>query len=73
MASFEDRLEIACKKLGLTYTLKEKQLETLEQLYVGKDCISVLPTGYGKSTVYQQLPWLMQKDKKQALPLWFVP
>lgn len=73
MASFHEKLEFACKKLHLSYKLKEKQTETLEQLYIGNDCISVLPTGYGKSVIYQLLPWLMQKNGKPGIVIVVCP
>ena len=58
----EDKISIAREKLEITFPLKEQQLETLQQVYEGKDCISVLPTGYGKSIIYQMIPWFLQKD-----------
>lgn len=42
----EARLEFARAKLGLQFSLKDKQLETLNYLWRKHDCISVLPTGY---------------------------
>jgi superfamily II DNA helicase RecQ len=53
----EDKISIAREKLEITFPLKEQQLGTLQQVYEGKDCISVLPTGYGKSIIYQMIPW----------------
>ena len=58
----EDKINIAREKLKITFPLKEKQMETLQHVYEGKDCISVLPTGYGKSIIYQMMPWFLQKD-----------
>ena len=40
----EDKINIAREKLEITFPLKEKQMETLQHVYEGKDCISVLPT-----------------------------
>ena len=38
-------------------TLKEKQYEVLKLLVVEeKDVLAVLPTGYGKSSIYYLLP-----------------
>ena len=44
--------------LGLgDISLKEKQYEVLKLLVVEKkDVLAVLPTGYGKSLIYQLLP-----------------
>ena len=39
--------------------LKTKQVISLEHLYLNKDVICVLPTGYGKSLVCHLLPWLL--------------
>jgi len=47
--------------MGFVHKLKEKQLETLHSLYEGKDTIAVLPTGYGKSVIFQLLPHFLQK------------
>ena len=40
-------------------TLKPKQVLCLERMYLEKDTICVLPTGYGKSLVFHLLPWLL--------------
>jgi hypothetical protein len=40
----EDKINIDREKLEITFPLKEKQMETLQYVYEGKDCISVLPT-----------------------------
>lgn len=62
----EARLEFARAKLGLQFSLKDKQLETLNYLWRKQDCISVLPTGYGKSIIYQLLPWFLQGGREKA-------
>ena len=49
-------LKKSLDKLNFAHKLKEKQIETFESLYKGEDCISVLPTGYGKSILFQALP-----------------
>ena len=42
--------------------LKQKQKEALQAIVVnGQDCLIVLPTGYGKSLIYQMLPLLFDK------------
>jgi hypothetical protein len=61
-SNMEDKIIIAREKLEITFPLKEKQMETLQHVYEGKDCISVLPTGYEKSIIYQMMPWFLQKD-----------
>ena len=39
--------------------LKPKQAICLEKLFFGSDVLAVLPTGYGKSLIYQILPLLL--------------
>jgi superfamily II DNA helicase RecQ len=46
---FTDALNYAMREVGIEFELKAKQLETLEALYEGRDCVTVVPTGYGKS------------------------
>jgi len=41
--------------------LKVKQVICLESLYLKKDLVAVLPTGYGKSLVFQVLPYLLKE------------
>ncbi len=49
------------RDLGLEYQLRGAQMEVLDAVCNGQHCISVLPTGYGKSDTFV-LPPLM-KDK----------
>ena len=56
-----ERLREAVKsvliKRGFEFTLKEKQLECISSIVCdGRDVLAVLPTGYGKSIIYQILP-----------------
>ena len=39
--------------------LKPKQVICLESIYLGKDVICILPTGYGKSLIFHLTPMLM--------------
>jgi superfamily II DNA helicase RecQ len=39
--------------------LKPKQVHCLESVYLEKDVLCVLPTGYGKSLIFQLLPMLL--------------
>ena len=39
--------------------LKPKQVICLESIYLGKDVIFILPTGYGKSLIFHLTPMLM--------------
>jgi hypothetical protein len=40
----EDKINIAREKLEITFPLKEKQMETLQHVYEGKDCITIVTT-----------------------------
>ncbi|XP_071151009.1 ATP-dependent DNA helicase RecQ-like [Mytilus edulis] len=54
----EQKLEQAIGKVLLNFnidTLKLEQRKMLDALLSSKDCIGVLPTGYGKSLPYQML------------------
>ena len=55
---FHRALNYGLQSLGFANTsLKEKQYEVLRELVVKKsDVLAVLPTGYGKSLIYQLLP-----------------
>ena len=46
-----DRLDLLGQELG--FVLKWEQREALELLLRGKDVFCVLPTGFGKSLIYQ--------------------
>ncbi|XP_033761766.1 ATP-dependent DNA helicase Q-like 3 [Pecten maximus] len=69
MADFSQAVEAAKRALGIDVILKEKQTESLRHLYIGKDVITVLPTGYGKSLIYQLLPWMFQLKHDQETPM----
>lgn len=61
MEKFNEHLDYATDKLKIQYDLNSKQLEALRSLYSGRDVMVVIATGGGKSTVFQLLPWLIQK------------
>ncbi|XP_066931720.1 bifunctional 3'-5' exonuclease/ATP-dependent helicase WRN-like [Clytia hemisphaerica] len=44
------------KKLGDHYSFKPKQFEAIDHILRGRDTLAILPTGYGKSLIYQLLP-----------------
>ncbi|XP_060084050.1 bifunctional 3'-5' exonuclease/ATP-dependent helicase WRN-like [Ylistrum balloti] len=68
MADFFTCIEFAKTHLNFKHELKEKQVQTLQNLYEGRDVISVLPTGYGKSIIFQLLPWLFQRKYDSSTP-----
>ena len=48
--------------------LKVKQVTCLENIYLKRDLVAVLPTGYGKSLVFQVLPRLLkERDAKSTV------
>ena len=48
--------------------LKPRQNEALQSIaFKGQDCLIVLPTGYGKSLIYQMLPSLFDKISTRNL------
>ena len=44
--------------------LKVKEVICLESLYLKNDLVAVLPTGYGKSLVFQVLPRLLREREE---------
>ena len=59
--TFLSRLQVALLSVGYTdIILRVKQVICLEALYLRKDLLAVLPTGYGKSLVFHVLPRLLK-------------
>ena len=53
-------LQFAICKSSYSYVnLKVKQVKCLEEIYFERDVVAVLPTGYGKSLIFQLLPSLL--------------
>ncbi|XP_066928105.1 uncharacterized protein [Clytia hemisphaerica] len=46
---------------GTDFNVKQKQIEAVDSILRGKDTLCVLPTGYGKSLIYQMLPVCFEK------------
>ena len=67
-----EKTEKCCAKKALLLAgyddivLKVKQVICLESLYLKKDLVAVLPTGYGKSLVFQVLPQLLRERDTRA-------
>ena len=57
---FQDSVQEAEYKLQVKadFRWKDKQLECLQAVFNGKDILAVLPTGYGKSMVFQAAPFM---------------
>ena len=49
---------------GRKITLKDDQGKAVKQLYGKKDLIAVLPTGFGKSLIFQLLMLLENRNRK---------
>ena len=63
-APFEEALQQVCAKFGEGFTLKSMQKEALEHVWGWntqdkRDLIVNLPTGYGKSVIFQMIPDLL--------------
>ena len=61
-----DELRKMCESI-FSYAPKEKQLQTINSYYGGKDTIFVAPTGYGKSLIYQMAPFLYDKRYESCI------
>lgn len=57
---FHDSIDVSLKMLGKEeFTLKEAQYDAIKAVVVDqRDAIVLLPTGYGKSLIYQTLPFV---------------
>ena len=51
------------KEKDINFILKPKQVESLRQLHAGKDLVAILPTGFGKSLIFQLLVMLAEIEK----------
>ena len=54
---FTEILKKTAEKIGIP-SYKSGQVECLEAIYKDKDVAAVLPTGYGKSAIFQSLPYM---------------
>lgn len=60
-SDFSEALEFAKDSANINFDLKDKEIQTLKSLYDGNDTLAVLPTGFGKSIIFQLLPFLFQR------------
>jgi len=56
-----DKVKKIIKKYWKIDSLKEKQIEVINELLLGNDVIGLLPTGYGKSLCYLLPPLITKK------------
>ena len=65
-ANFEHILKeifLELKGKGRKITLKDEQRKAVKQLYEKKDLVAVLPTGFGKSLIFQLLVLLENRNR----------
>lgn len=53
-----NRITKAKQKIGITYELKPEQITALRAFMESKDIVCLLPTGFGKSIIFQLMPFL---------------
>ena len=63
-------VEFALRRCGLRHslTLKPEQLKSVEVVLAGSHVIAVLPTGFGKSLIYQLLPFAFDLQTDSTWP-----
>ncbi|ELU17259.1 hypothetical protein CAPTEDRAFT_200623 [Capitella teleta] len=49
--------------------LREEQKQALQVLLDGKDCVAVLPTGFGKSLIYGLYPMMLSKIQYETITI----
>ena len=57
--TFLQALNFAVVECDVSVVFKVAQVRALEAVYLGRDLIGVLPTGYGKSLIFQLIPDLI--------------
>lgn len=70
---FFKRLQFSLEKNNFKRSLKPKQIACMDFLYRGLDVIAVLPTGFGKSLIYQVLPYLIPVKEKSNIVIVVAP
>ena len=58
-----DRIEEIKQIFGFKHELKDCQLECLNVFSKKRDLVAILPTGFGKSIVYQMTPYIAHGQK----------
>ena len=63
---FKQAVSYALEELGLEVELKAEQMLAIESIVLNcKDVLAILPTGFGKSLIYQILPGIFDFLTKQ--------
>lgn len=52
---------------------KPKQVQVFQEILNKKDVVAVLPTGYGKSILFQLLPLIIPKKSKRNIVVVLTP
>jgi len=60
--------EIVSAILPAEFSIKPKQLSALESIIENRDTLCILPTGYGKSLIYQLIPSVFKKIEYKDMP-----
>ena len=55
------------------FVFKPKQMQCLESLLQGRDVLTVLPTGYGKSLLFQLLPFFLPSKGERNIVIVVFP
>lgn len=66
---FESALSAILEELNLGFSLKDEQKEALKSFVLKKDVFAVLPTGYGKSLIYQLASLVAKRMELSENPL----
>ena len=65
--SFVNGIEKVKHQLRINFDLRTEQMMALSTLASReKDCLCVLPTGYGKSLIYQLLPFVFDELQSEG-------
>ena len=70
---FDSALGVARKRAGITFDLKQEQREALHALYHRMDVMCLLPTGFGKSAIFQIAPFLLDSSPTSGISLVVAP
>ena len=71
---YDEAIYRALSACGLeSITLKPEQEECLRYLHQGEDLVAILPTGFGKSLIFQLLPFLLPTKETKNIVLVIAP
>ncbi|XP_069122341.1 probable ATP-dependent DNA helicase RecS [Argopecten irradians] len=67
--TFDMCCQLALNQYGVSFDLKAEQKCVLEHIFSGQDTLAILPTGYGKSLIFQLIPYMMSFKLQSQCPL----